>query len=480
MSEVISSVDPMMEVLPRAVTDGLEGLTRGNDLAQTGEVMQAVSIAQICDAYQIDEERTMETIEQLVRFGADGTASVGEFVAIEIAAALGISPGSAIGRIADVLNVRDRHPVLWEAVLAGRIRFYQAVGVATECAKLSATDVADVDAKCAQALGQWPWARVLKELPGWIIAADPAAAEAREVLARKERKVHVTGIKDGQIGVFARLNPADGMAFEAAISGIAARLPVQDLPGDVAALVLNDTEAQRVGLNARRAAAMGELARSVFGQDVLPVRELIVTIDAAQIPLTDQDGQELTGAARVQRWGDILANRLPELLAGSRVIVRPVIDPSSLGAIDAHDPTAAMRLALNVRDPYCVGPFGSTPARACDADHTEPFIEGERGQTRLPNLGNLSRRIHRSKTARKVRVEQVSPGTFHWKYRSGLEFLVTAAGTIRLNTLIPLPPQQEPPPVKPYTDPSPDDPAWDQLPNRTACWADPQLLALVS
>lgn len=204
MSEVISSVDPMMELLPRAVTDGLEGLTRGNDLAQTGEVMQAVSIAQICDAYQIDEERTMETIEQLVRFGADGTASVGEFVAIEIAAALGISPGSAIGRIADVLNVRDRHPVLCEAVLAGKNKFYQAVGVATECAKLSATDVADVDAKCAQALGQWPWARVLKELPGWIIAADPAAAQAREVLARKERKVHVTGIKDGQIEVFSR------------------------------------------------------------------------------------------------------------------------------------------------------------------------------------------------------------------------------------------------------------------------------------
>lgn len=479
MSEGVYSVDLMMEVLPRAVTDGLEGLMRGNDLAQTGEVMQAVSIAQICDAYQIDEERTYETIEQLMRFGADGTASVGEFVAIEIAAALGISPGSAIGRIADVLNVRDRHPVLWEAVLAGRIRFYQAAGVATECAKLSATDVADVDAKCAQTLGQWPWTRVLKELPGWIIAADPQAAQAREVLARKERKVHVTGIKDGQVEVFARLNPADGIAFEDAISGIAARLPAHDLPADVKAVVLNEAEEQRVTLNARRAAAMGELARSVFGQDVLPVRELIVTINATQIPLTDETGTAITGAARVEKWGNILANRLPQLLKGSRVVVRPVIDPKSLTAIDAHNPTAAMRLALDARDPYCVGPFGSTPARACDADHTEAYLEGERGQTRLPNLGNLSRRIHRTKTARKVRVEQISPGVFHWRYRSGFEFLVTAAGTIRLSTpqaRLPLP---EAPPVKPYSDPPRDDPAWDTYPERFIV-LDPDVLALVS
>ena len=479
MSEVASSVDLMMDLLPRAVTDGLEGLLRGNDLAQTGEVLQAVSIAQICDAYEIDEERTVETIERLVRFGADGTASVGEFVAVEIAAVLGISPGSAIGRIADVLNVRDRHPVLWEAVLGGRIRFYQAAGVALECARLSATQVTEIDAKCAQALGQWPWVRVLKELPGWIIAADPAAAEAREVLARKERKVHVTGIKDGQVEVFARLNPADGIAFEDAVSSIAATLPAQDLPADVQALIFDETDVQRVKLNARRAAAMGELARSRFGQDTLPVRELIVSIDAQQIPLTDDVGQELSGVARVEKWGDLLANRLPELLKGCKVIVRPVIDPNSLAAVDAHDPTAAMKLALNVQDPYCVGPFGSTPARACDMDHTQPYAEGETGQTKLPNLGNLSRRIHRPKTAGKVWVEQISPGVFHWRYRSGLEFLVTSAGTIRLNTLTPRPTALEPPAVKPYADPPGDDPAWDRYPDRAAC-LDPELLALVS
>ena len=101
--------------------------------------MQATSIARICDTYEVTEEIAGAAMERIVFFGADGTAGVGEFVALEVAGVLGISPGSAIGRIADVLNVRDRHPVLWDAMLAGTIRLYQAVHVAEECSKLTAT-----------------------------------------------------------------------------------------------------------------------------------------------------------------------------------------------------------------------------------------------------------------------------------------------------------------------------------------------------
>lgn len=476
MSEPAPSVSPMMEVIPQTFAEGLAALEQGNELAQMGEVMQAVAISTICDRYEIDEERTFETIEQLMRFGADGTRSVGEFVALEVAAALGISPGSAIGRIAEVLNVRDRHPILWEATLAGTIRFYQAAHVASDCIGLSALQVTDVDRRCAQAVGQWSWARILKELPGWIIAADPEAARARDVLARSERKVHVSGIKDGQIEVFARLSPADGIALNDAITEIAAQLPRQELPADMKSLILDESDAQRIGLNLRRAAAMGQLARAACGQDVLPVRELVVRIDATQIPPGTDDGQELTGSVLVEKWGHLLASRLPELLAGSRVVVRPVIDPTTLGAIDPHDPTSGMRLALDVRDPYCVGPYGATPARACDADHTVGYIEGDLGQTSLMNLGNMGRFLHRAKTARKVHVTQVALGVFHWRYRTGYEFLVNSAGTIRLAGPTPPDRSPQPPPVQPYPDPPPEDPAWDLYPaSRT--WMDPRTLS---
>ncbi|WP_345583499.1 DUF222 domain-containing protein, partial [Tessaracoccus lubricantis] len=303
-----------MEVLPRTLTQALANLTEADALARMAEVAQAVSISTIIDTYQLDEERTYETIEQLTRYGADGTASVGEFVALEVGAALGISPGSAIGRIADVLNVRDRHPVLWEAMLAGTVRFHQACRVASECVGLSADAVTQVDRKCAQALGQWPWARVLKELPSWIIAADPATATAREIRARKERKVHITEIKDGQIEAFCRLAPADGIALADAITSLAAQLPDPDLPPEIRELACNDDDATRIQLNARRAAALGHLARTALGQDTLPVRQLVITIDATKIPATDHDGTHLTGPARIHHWGTLLANRLPELL----------------------------------------------------------------------------------------------------------------------------------------------------------------------
>lgn len=408
MSVVFRSVVVMKKEPPEGYAEAIATLAEGNELARMGEVLQATSIATICDEYQIDEDVAVVTAEQIVYYGADGTASVGEFVALEVSAVLGISPGSAINRIAEVLNVRDRHPVLWDAMLAGTIRFFQAARVAEECVKLSATQVAEVDAKCAAALPMWPWARVLKELPRWILTADPDAAKAREVVARSERKVHVSGIKDGQVEVFCRLAPADGIAFDTAISQIAAGLPMPELPADIQALGLAPEQAQRIALNARRSAAVGELARSAFGQDALPAHELIVTIDASQIP-ADPDG-ELSGVARVEKLGDLIATQLPELFANSKVVVRPVIDPSTFTSADAHDPSRSMRLALNVRDPYSVEPFGSTLARSCDADHTVAYQPGRRGQTHLGNLGNLSRFAHRAKTAGKVRVDQVRPG----------------------------------------------------------------------
>lgn len=121
MSVVPHSVMVLKKEPPGRYAEAIAALAEGNDLARMGEVLQATSIATICDEYQIDEDVAGATAEQILFYGADGTASVGEFVALEVSAVLGISPGSAINRIAQVLNVRDRHPVLWEAMLAGAI-----------------------------------------------------------------------------------------------------------------------------------------------------------------------------------------------------------------------------------------------------------------------------------------------------------------------------------------------------------------------
>ena len=86
---------------------------------------------------------------------------------------LGISPQAAISRIGNALDLRERHPLLWQAVLAGKVRVWQANRICLECAHLPAAAAREVDQKLSQAAATMPWSRVIKALPGLIIAADP-------------------------------------------------------------------------------------------------------------------------------------------------------------------------------------------------------------------------------------------------------------------------------------------------------------------
>jgi len=68
---------------------------------------------------------------------------------------------------------------------------------------------------------------------------------------------------------------------------------------------------------------------------------------------------------------------------------------------------------------------------------------GPPGQTRIGNLGNLTRFEHRVKThALGWRHRQPRPGIHHWRTPTGYQFIVDHAGTHALGT--------DPPPESPY------------------------------
>ena len=137
--------------------------------------------------------------------------------------------------------------------------------------------------------------------------------------------------------------------------------------------------------------------------------------------------------AYVDKWGPLLPEQLPRFLAGSRVIVRPVIGPATINPVDAHDPTAVMRFAVEQRNPVDVFPYGTRSSANCDLDHTIPYTPGEVGQTHLGNLGPLSRFTHRAKTFGGWQLQQPEPGVFHWTSPAGYEDIVTADGTTRIH-----------------------------------------------
>ena len=116
--------------------------------------------------------------------------------------------------------------------------------------------------------------------------------------------------------------------------------------------------------------------------------------------------------AVVERLGPMSLTLLQDWLTRTdKITLRPVLDPTPLPTdpdmtatrpVDQHDPPSAMRELVILRDGTCVFPGCRTPARACDLDHTDPYLHpdtgGPPGQTRPDNLACLCRRHHRLKT----------------------------------------------------------------------------------
>ncbi len=470
-----------------SVADALAALDHATGALQAAEVGQMLAIAAICDLHRVDESKLVEGCERWVPGGADGTPCIGEFIASEIGALLGVCPASAMARIARVLNIRHRHPVLWAAVATGAMRFYEAVQVADACvqAQLDAEACWWVDRQCAIALLTQPWARVRGKVEGWILMADPALAAERAARAAEARKVGVGQIVDGHCDLWGRLDAADGVAFDQALDAIAATLPA--VPTTSCATDTDRRADERTSLDHRRAAAVGVLARQALGQPELPrAAEIIVRIEATidgvtgtsatSTPATDgtagytMDGGAFGGAmpsngsqpgtdeaatgnqpgtgeaaagdgpnparltmspvAEVQGWGAILTAHLSRLLDGCKVTIRPLIDARRLPTGRGYEIPDAIRLAVTERWPVDAFPYGTLRSTACDLDHSTPYGDG--GPTEVGNLAPLKRFAHRVRTHGGWRLERSEPGRLTWTSPHGYSYAVTPAGTLRI------------------------------------------------
>ena len=92
-----------------------------------------------------------------------------------------------------------------------------------------------------------------------------------------------------------------------------------------------------------------------------------------------------------------------------------------------------MRFALQQRNPVDVFPYATRGARSCDADHTNPYTPDGKTQTRLDNLGPLTRFTHRAKTHANWSLAQPKPGVYQWTSPYGYRYQVIANGTTRLH-----------------------------------------------
>lgn len=414
-----------------SVSRAVERLRAAAEARARAEVDEAVAIAELAAEHAWDENATFDVVgARPVRLGADGTALVDEFLPLEVAAVKGISVTAATWLIRDVVNLKARHPLLWEQMRRGLVPVWRACQLAAEVARfeLSVEQARELDAQLGSKLPRLSWRRVLQLARGLVteLAADKVTALAER--SRAERFVRKLPTDDPSVAYLsARVDTADAVFFDAMVDRIA------DILGD-----RGDTDTKDV----RRAKAVGVLATPERAR--LMLAEAAGRADPAGISSTDPrllpeaqlyvhvaEETLLTGrgTCRVEGVGPLPATMLKHLVGHGRIRLTPVVRPYAEVAVDSYEIPEWMRRQVLLRDTWEVFPYSSRSSRRQDLDHSRPYRPGGKGQTRPGNLGPLSRKVHRGKTHGGWRLTQPKPGIFWWTSPTGQTYRVTPHGT---------------------------------------------------
>ena len=161
---------------------------------------------------------------------------------------------------------------------------------------------------------------------------------------------------------------------------------------------------------------------TVEPHQLLPKSTLVVHVSDRTLLAGDSVG-------RADKLGPVTMAAIERLLSGTQVTVRPVFDPGGAVPVDCYEIPADIRRAALLRHRFDVFPYGTRPSGGLDLDHTEPYRwDGPPGQTRVDNLGPLTRRAHRAKTHGGWRLTQPSPGRYCWTSPLGRRYIVTQTG----------------------------------------------------
>jgi hypothetical protein len=358
---------------------------------------------------------------------------------------LGISTTAAKKLIGHALELRHRLPRLWAQVHAGKVPAWRARAVAEatihSTPALTREAAGFVDAQVAAVTGRIGTAQLDRLLAETIRRYDLAVADPTQDPEDGWQHVdprHVT-IHDqdlhyaGTLRIEAEVDLADALDLDRALTHHAEE---------------QKTLGSQLPLDARRAKALGDLARTQTALDLLahtgernsgfearsartsttesadlPVaREVVIH---AHFDATLSGNTTVFGPTGRMENGQrlILLEQLRSWCADThtRVTIRPVIDLNTPLTTHGHHIPDRIREQVILRDRTCVFPRCTRPARACDIDHITAYdhhaeAEGrpQPGPTATWNLACLCRFHHRLKTHSPWHYRTTAPGVFEW------------------------------------------------------------------
>jgi len=399
--------------------------------------------------------------------GGPGAPLVSEFCVVEIAAALGLSTDSGRRLVGEAVELRHRLPRLWARVMVGALPVWRARKIAQETNQLTFEGAAFVDRHLAPVAHKTGLVTAQKLVAEAIARFDPEKAELDRADSDATRRfdIDLQGQIDptrGVVAVSGTLDLADALDLANAVSRVAADLAIAG---------------SLDSLDARRASAMGEIARRQTTLDLggcgdptddddvaasaapaatrSTARQVVLHVHLSEAALTDLDPNACGGVdlARVEKTRSfVLSEQVREWCRSSstQVVVKPVIDLRDQVAVDAYEVPDRIAERVRLTRPTCVFPHCTRPARGCDLDHIDEYVPpdpnhpgdgGPPGQTSTGNLAPLCRRHHRAKTHRSLsgtgperrwRYRRLPDGSFVWTSPHDQQYLVDPHGTVPL------------------------------------------------
>jgi hypothetical protein len=380
-----------------------------------------------------------------------GAPWVTEFCVAEFAAALGMPTDHGRWLLGEAIELRHRLPRLWRRVMAHDLPAWRARRIARRTMELTAEAAGFVDRQIvhvAHRAGPAIVDRLIDEAVARFMPATAAAQAARAADGRRFVVDHRQVSFSGTSKVYGELDLADALDLDAAVTARAAQLAA--LGGDL-------------HLDARRAAAVGEIARADLTLDLSAsteaaasgtenkgsgrpsrrgCRETVLYVHLSADALSGHPDRSASVVGRVENTGDLVtADQIRRWCANpyAKVVVKPVIDLEAHVHVGSYEVTDRQAEQIALRDGSCVFPWCSRPARRCDKDHVVPYDAraagrgepaGGGGVTCSCNLAPLCRRHHRLKThGRGWSYTVLDPGTFLWSSPHGYQFLRDHTGT---------------------------------------------------
>ena len=232
---------------------------------------------------------------------------------------------------------------------------------------------------------------------------------------------------------------------------LASHAQILELEGDQAPVGVRRSKALGILAHPSRALA---LLRKYETPSVVEERacERLETTTPETIPLppatlyvhvSRESMQTGEGLARMEGVGPITLGQASEFLRHSHVTIQPVIDLEADAPVDCYEVPPRLREQLHLRAPASAFPWSPSTSRRMDVDHTVAWSRQarppgtarppEEPQTRIGNLGKLTRFEHRTKThGPGWRHRQPQPGVHVWRTPHGYRFRVDGTGTHHL------------------------------------------------